>query len=644
MRAGSRSPARCAALVAAAALIAFSSPGAPPAEASDVLQARCPATVASAYSCRVLVDENPLMKSTGMVIDNDGFLYSADVLRNAIFRVNLDALEIDRIAHDFEPAGRLLVSPHTLELDHQGRMYVTEYGLQTVRRLDRDGNGPRVLIAANAGSPVSDEDCGCDVATGTSGIAFNSDGRLFVVDNVHDRDFSEENQLGGLWEVDLNKGFDPLPREIAGGLGQVEEISFVPDEPHLAYVTDPDGDRVNVVDVNTGEVRSLTGFDRPYGNEYDSSRDALLISEYSGNLWQVDPDTGDPKLLARSDRPLGSMAIDPRDNTVYVSNGIYGGLWRLDESIGRIDERLVPVLPEGWFAIPTSLNEPPPDAGLPPGSFWVADWTGISTVTPDGNVTRVEDFDVDDYNPLNRDDPQWLTPGVLQVDRTTAYFGETGFSRDTITRFDLRTHKREVVIRPGDLRGPYHVRLGPDGDLLVSEQPLVPTTSDPVTDGRILRIDPDTEPATVTSVMDNLLMPGGLRYDPVKRLAYVSEVVTGRIWTVNLDTGERAVVAQGLDAPEGLDVDGAGGLIVVEGEGARRLLRFDVATCAIVACVPVQAEEIARGLRTKLRGPIPKPLPVELPADVLVRDDGSIVVTTPEDARVLVFEPARSGT
>lgn len=589
------------------------------------------------YRMERLVSPNPVMKSTGMVIYNDEdehFLYTADVLRNTIFRVDLETFAVDRIAHDFEPATQQLISPHTLEIDGDGQLYVTEWAPQAVRRLDRDGTGPRVVVGALTGTTELDQSCDCPVATGTSGIAFSPDReRLFVGDNMHDRAFNNTHDAGSLWEVDPD-GVIPAHR-VASGLGLIEEITIPqpqPDQPLRAYVTDvygPDGrsGRIHVVNVDTGEVEDeLTGFDKPWGIEYDAARETLLITEMGGNLWQVDLRGHGRQLLARIDRPgMTSIALDPGDGTIYVSNGLYGGLYRLDEP----RRKLVPVLPAGEFAVPTSLNEATADAALPPGTLWVGDFTAVSTLTPQGRVTRVLNFQADDYDAANPDDAQWQTASALQTDKTTVYYGESFFFRDVIGRLDLTTGRRVSVTEPNDVVGPYHIRAGPDDDLLVTEQGLSPL-------GRLVRVDPTT--GTVQPIVDDLATPGGLRYDPATGLAYVSEVAAGRIWAIDVSTCtvplfcQRRLVAEGLDTPEGLDLDGNGGLVVVEGAGDRRLVRIDLDTGQ-------PAEIIATDLPTRLRGPIPKPFGFDLLADVLVRDTGEIVVTAPKDASILVFRP-----
>ncbi|MDP8928405.1 MAG: hypothetical protein M3O70_07465 [Actinomycetota bacterium] len=196
------------------------------------------AALGTQYAMEVLDGPNPLMKSTGMVIyrdDDEHFLYSADTLRNTIFRVDLrpdtrPEARITRITHDFEPAGSVLISPHTLEFE-DGFLYVTEWATNSVRRVSRDG-AIRQIIAGPGPQPVglgpgktfTDKDTGREVTTGTTGIAFNSNRQLFVGHSTHDTQFS-----GGLWKVDPH-GVEPA-EEIARGPWMVEDISFAPETP-----------------------------------------------------------------------------------------------------------------------------------------------------------------------------------------------------------------------------------------------------------------------------------------------------------------------------------------------------------------------------------------------------------------------------
>jgi sugar lactone lactonase YvrE len=112
----------------------------------------------------------------------------------------------------------------------------------------------------------------------------------------------------------------------------------------------------------------------------------------------------------------------------------------------------------------------------------------------------------------------------------------------------------EGFTRPGD------ALEAPNGDVVVAE-----TGS-----GRVLRIAAGTGDRQV--VADGLDAPTGLAWARDGTL-YVTETGGGRLLRVDLDTGDTVVEASGLQQPEGVAVDPDGGVLVVE-VGAKRLTRI----------------------------------------------------------------------
>lgn len=578
------------------------------------------------YKQRELVGANDVMKSTGLVFCK-GYLYSSDTLRNSIFRIDPITGKVDRIATDHDRLDQVLFSPHTLAVWNE-RLFVTEYTTKEVTRLGEDCNAQdRTTIATGITDPATSDRRGG--VTSPAGIAFTSQGRLFVTDSVHD-----PSRPGGLWEVD--PAGNDQPELIARGLGLAQLIAFHPDRrPHLAYVADTYGDKVHVVDVETGEIfdkPELAGFEQAFGVAFRD--DELLVATLAGDVWSVDLSSGNRELLARTDRVgLTALAVAD-DGTIYVSNGLIGGVFRVNEVTGKLD----PAVTVGEFAVPTSLSEAAPGttlpsgAALPVGSLWVADGSSLSTVAPGGRVDHLSNFL---FSRNGSTTEHLLTLGVLQADPDTVYFAEAFPLLDQrLSVLDpaspdgsrILHHFENVVDEFNPL--PYHIRSGPPGHLLVSLQTL---TTGSVVDVDLSSCDAVTETCAVRTVIDGLRAPGGLAYDPETNLAYVSETESGVIWEVALESGVRSVVASGLDVPEGLDLDGRGGLVVVEGGGSRRLLRVELKG---------QGQTVlASRLATHVRGPAPQPFGIELLSDVLVRDDESIVVSTLEDSRLLVFDP-----
>ena len=163
---------------------------------------------------------------------------------------------------------------------------------------------------------------------------------------------------------------------------------------------------------------------------------------------------------------------------------------------------------------------------------------------------------------------------------------------------------------------PWHVRAGPDDQLLVSDQAL----------GVVFAVDPAT--GRKTPVVHGLRSPSGLAFDGDRGVVYVSDTGAGRVLSVAFAGGAPSVVATGLTGPEGVAVDRDGSLLVVEGD-AGRLVRID----------PVKGSRtvVATGLPTRTVG-FGVPL-MNYSSDVLVREDGSIVVSGDRDGSLLELVP-----
>jgi len=130
-------------------------------------------------------------------------------------------------------------------------------------------------------------------------------------------------------------------------------------------------------------------------------------------------------------------------------------------------------------------------------------------------------------------------------------------------------------------------------------------------------------------VVTGLQSPGGLAYDAAASAIYYSESGAGRVTGLSLDTRVTLFAATGLTTPEGVALDGEGGLLVVEGD-AQRLLRIDLATGARTV--------VATGLRTRAVGITAIP-GFNLTADVAVRPTGEILITGSGDGSVVELKP-----
>jgi sugar lactone lactonase YvrE len=141
----------------------------------------------------------------------------------------------------------------------------------------------------------------------------------------------------------------------------------------------------------------------------------------------------------------------------------------------------------------------------------------------------------------------------------------------------------------------------PSGALIVAE----------TTRGKLSRISGNGAGEERDEILDNLAAPLGLAIAD-DNAVYVSEMASGQVSQINVNSGSRRVIAQGLDRPQGIAKDGSSVLVVEAGKG--RLLRVDPGNGAV--------EVLASGLPIGLAN-----VPITL-AGVAVGGGGTIYVTS----------------
>ncbi|MCA1846278.1 MAG: SMP-30/gluconolactonase/LRE family protein [Actinobacteria bacterium] len=556
-------------LLATVTLGGVSLPAPPVGAGGDV-----PGISAPGHRVRYLVPPNPLNQTDGMALDGTGGLFVTQALYNRVVHVDLTSLALTVIADETDAAP--LQAPDDITMGPDGNLYVTELLVRKVTRLSPDGRH-RTVVGSNLG----------DGGTGTNGIAFNAQGRLFATD----LSFADPSHPGGLWEVDPQGVKPPVP--VLRPLPTPEGFGFGPDG--LAYVPEMFAGRIDVIDVNARTVRPLVGgFGYLVALKVDREGRLVVMETDTGKLWRVDRTSGARTFLAQAPRGLDNLVVD-QDGTIYVSNFVQGNIWRVDQAAGTVK----PLLSDRSLTLPLSLSQ------APDGSVVVGDFTAVARVTG-SQVSR--------HNRLLVDGPlQLLTPGAVQV-VTDLFYSDFLPPDGRIFRIDLRSGTRQLVA--GGLGFPWHVRAGPDHQLLVSDQAL----------GAVLAVDPAT--GRKTPVVQGLHSPSGLAFDGDRGVVYVSDTGAGRVLSVGFGGGAPSVVATGLTGPEGVAVDRDGSLLVVEGD-AGRLVRInpEAGTRTVVAT----------GLPTKTVG-FGVPL-MNYSSDVLVREDGGIVVSGDRDGSLIELTP-----
>ena len=541
-----------------------------PVEAGDEV----PGVRAAGHRVRYLVPPNPLNQTDGMALDGKGGLYATQALYNRIVRVDLETLAITVIADETDATP--LLAPDDITMGPDGNFYVTELLGRQVTRLSPDGR-QRKVVGSNLG----------DGGTGTNGIAFNAEGRLFATD----LSFADPSHPGGMWELDPEGVRPPVP--VVRPLPTPEGFGFGPDG--LAYVPEMFDGRIDVIDVNARKVVKtlVDGFGYLVALKVDRNGQLLVLETDTGKVWRVDRTSGERTFLATAPRG-GDNLLEDSDGTIYLSNFVQGNIWRVNQAKGVAE----PLFPDHSLGFPFSLSE------APDGSLVVGDFTAVARVT--GNtVSRSNRLLVD--GPL-----QLLTPGAVQVG-TDLYYSDFLPPDGRLFRVDA-TGTRHLVANGFGF--PWHVREGPDGQLLVSDQAL----------GTVFAVDPAS--GRKIPVLQGLRSPSGLAFDRNGGVVYVSDTGAGRVLSMAIAGGVPSVVADGLTSPEGVAVDRDGSLLVVEGD-AGRMVRINPGTG--------HRTVVATGLPTRTVG-FGVPL-MNYSSDVVVRGDGSIIVSGDRDGSLIELVP-----
>ena len=165
-----------------------------------------------------------------------------------------------------------------------------------------------------------------------------------------------------------------------------------------------------------------------------------------------------------------------------------------------------------------------PDGSL----YWTAIMTGeVGRLSPDGVKTG-----------------QFVAPGVNPVTLSDdgRLFVALDFLGDALYELDpeLQDPPRLIAENLGFLNG---MDFGPDGLLY---GPIF-------TEGRVVRIDVEKEPFSMETVVDGLYVPSAVKFDSQGRL-HVTDF-TGQVLRVDVETGDREVIASNIPGSDNLAFD-----------------------------------------------------------------------------------------
>jgi len=398
-------------------------------------------------------------------------------------------------------------------------------------------------------------------------INVRKDGRLFAA-QVFGGD--------GLWEIDP-VGAKP-PRLILQDLGGFNGFDIGPDGKlygplwfkHQVVRIDPDTGKLDVI---------ADGFDTPAAANFDSKWNLYVLDTARGQLVRVDIRSGKKQVVAKLATSLDNLAIDSRDR-VFVSNMADNGIQEVDVAKGTARQVV-----KGKLAIPLGI------AAVSDGSsdtLYVADVFALRTVDPtQGKVTDIA-----------RSHAAGTPIGYpVAVTANRRYVVVTN-NEGPVQRYERSTMR--LVQSWSDTHAGNAIEM-PSGALIVAE----------TTRGKLSRISGNGAGEERDEILADLAAPLGLAIADDSAV-YVSEMASGQVSQINVNSGARRVIAQGLDRPQGIATDGAAVLVVEAGKG--RLLRIDPGTGAV--------EVIARDLPVGLKN-----VPITL-AGVAVGAGGTLYVTS----------------
>jgi sugar lactone lactonase YvrE len=390
-----------------------------------------------------------------------------------------------------------------------------------------------------------------------------------------------------LWEIDV-AGKNP-PRLIKKDLGGFNGFEVGPD----GRLYGPLWFKGQAVKINpsNGNVTVLnSAFKTPAAANLDSKLNLWVIDTATGVLSKIELANGkrtDVKTLATS---LDNLAIAP-DGTIYVSNMADNSIVSVSPANGETKTIL-----SGKLAAPAGMK-------LDGDTLYVADvfaFRAVDTKTGDvrdiyrAHASKIEYPGAVGLGSKSIALSSWVTGSVQLLDRAT---------------------QKEVATVHG-LKAPTDAIPMDDGSLLVLE----------VGSGQLTKASGDKY-AERAVVAKDLVGPNQMVLGK-DGAVYVTEAA-GKLTRIEIATGAKTTVAEGLAMPEGLSETPWGTFVVAEA-GAKRLTEVDPKTGA----KNVIAENLPIGLPGRAGMP-----PAYLATGVAVAADGTLYVTADLNDSLLRLKP-----
>lgn len=449
----------------------------------------------------VLVRGAPLHGANGLRFDAADRLHVASLFGREIATLDPRSGEIiDRLT-----LSDGVETPDDLAVGPDGALYWTAIASGQIGR--RSANGVVDTVAR--------------LPRGVNSIAFSPDGRLFVGLCI----------IGaGLFEIDPEGNVPPRSiREFPGERCGVNAFDIGADG--LIYGPRFFASEVVAIDPDTGDMRTVAnGFRVPAAAKFDAQGVLHVVDTGSGELWQVDVETGEKNLLANIPVNTDNLAFDA-SGTIFVSSYDDGSIHEVSS-----DGTLREVSPGG-------LAQPGGVAVLGDRLF-VADH--YSLVEFDAASGRERDVQKSVIGFSELAEPLTVSPAGQNLILSS-------WTANAVQIWNPAT--AQVIESHFDFSVPLNA-ISFRGGLAVAE----------LGTGRVVL----ERGGRRTTLIDELRVPAGLVAQG--STLYVSDAAAGTITRVT--PGGQRIVARDLDGPEGLAWGSHGSLLVVEA-GAGRVSAVD---------------------------------------------------------------------
>ena len=413
---------------------------------------------------------------------------------------------------------------------------------------------------------------------GANSLAFADDGRLF---------FTQVFLGDALYEADLSGA--EAPRLIMEGMGGLNGFENGPDGALYGPLWFKG--QIARVDLETETLSVIAeGFAIPAAVNFDSQGRLFTVDTQKGEVLEVNRDGGPHRLIATVAPAIDNLVITP-DDQIIISNMADNALIEIDPDSGATRTIVSSALAVAGDIAATEAGD----------GAWIADVFSLRRVDGKGTVTEVaRQYAGALENPLS------VGAGAGEI-------ATSSWSAGVIQRFDATS---------GAILGTYHGMASPMDVLPLGGEAVLFLD---FLGGRLVEAK-GAHLENQRVILGDLAGPVALLRDDAEHVL-ISERGAGQVRRVNLADGRATVVAEGLQAPEGLTrtLDGT-------------LLIADVDQRAVFAVEGGKLRTIAEDLPIGFEAPPGTPAAF-IPTGLATLGDGSVLLSADQNASVLRLTP-----